>query len=183
MTNTINSASHCEYYHAQIANPENPNQSGAPYEANCEDIIKALGLTFDEGCEFKSIWRRGRARQGFVKAESTALRDAAKAVHYAGRVLRTEEQKAQTPIGNVFVSPGIDATSVDGPLTISRYDWSEKPEQFKWAATDRNGYIYFYEQRPHIVDDRSLGWTGTGVMGVPSVGMYSDWRESLEARP
>lgn len=87
------SGSHCEYYHCPVDRPQNPNQK-VPYIANCEDIIQALGLTFDEGCEFKSLWRRGRARQGFLKAETTAVRDAAKAVHYAKRVLAFEEAKA-----------------------------------------------------------------------------------------
>lgn len=87
------SGGHCEYYHCEVAHPQNPNQT-VPYIANCEDIIQSLGLTFDEGCEFKSIWRRGRGRQGFKKAESTAVRDATKAVHYAKRVLAFEQRMA-----------------------------------------------------------------------------------------
>lgn len=87
-------ATQCEYYEAPVEHPQNPRQGGVPYIPNCEDIIQALGLTFDEGCEFKSLWRRGRARQGFVKAESTPLRDAQKAYHYAGRVLALEQRKA-----------------------------------------------------------------------------------------
>lgn len=92
------SGSYCEYYQCPVTHPQNPNQA-APYIANCEDIIQALGLTFDEGCEFKSIWRRGRGRQGFVKAESTPLRDAVKAVHYAMRIMHLEQRRedAQRP--------------------------------------------------------------------------------------
>lgn len=84
------SGSHCEYYHAQVDYPENPRQEGVPYEANCEDIIRALGLTFDEGCEFKSIWRRGTGRLGKGKAGNCQARDAVKAYHYAGRTMRLE---------------------------------------------------------------------------------------------
>lgn len=87
-------ATQCRYYECEVDHPQNPKQGGVPYVANCEDIIQALGLTFDEGCEFKSLWRRGRGRQGFVKAESTALRDAQKAHHYSGRVLAFELRKA-----------------------------------------------------------------------------------------
>lgn len=90
---TENSGGHCEYYHALVSVPENPGQQGVAYEANCEDIIQSLEMTFDEACEFKSLWRRARARQGYVKAESTPVRDAAKALHYAGRVLRLEQRK------------------------------------------------------------------------------------------
>lgn len=84
---------HCEYYRVLVTHPENPKQAGVPYEANCEDIIQALGLTFDEGCEFKSLFRRGNARLGKKKANCTAVRDAAKALHYAGRVYRLELRK------------------------------------------------------------------------------------------
>lgn len=86
-------ATQCEYYECSVDHPQNPRQGGVAYIPNCEDIIQALGLTFDEGCEFKSLWRRARARQGFVKAESTALRDAEKAHHYSGRVLAFERRK------------------------------------------------------------------------------------------
>ena len=87
-------ATQCAYYECSVDHPQNPSQGGVPYTPNCEDIIQALGLTFDEGCEFKSIWRRARARQGFAKAESDAVRDATKAVHYAQRVLAYEQRKA-----------------------------------------------------------------------------------------
>lgn len=92
-----NSGKHCEYYHCPVTRPQNPNQT-EPYIANCEDIIQALGLTFDEGCEFKSLWRRGRARQGYLKAESTPVRDAVKAVHYAQRVLSYEQSKVSDEV-------------------------------------------------------------------------------------
>lgn len=88
-----NQATQCRYYECEVDHPQNPLQGGVAYIANCEDIIQALGLTFDEGCEFKSLWRRGRGRKGFVKAESTPVRDATKAVHYAQRVLAYELRK------------------------------------------------------------------------------------------
>lgn len=87
------SAYQCEYYECPVDHPMNPRQGGVPYIANCEDIILALGMSFDEGCQFKAQWRRARGLQGFQKAESTPLRDAQKAVHYAKRVLAAEERK------------------------------------------------------------------------------------------
>ena len=86
-------ASQCNYYQVQVLRPQNPDQKGVPYILNCEDMIQALDMTFDEGCETKSLFRRCRARQGFAKAESTAVRDAAKAVHYAQRILAHEQAK------------------------------------------------------------------------------------------
>lgn len=177
----INSGSHCAYYHAKVGHPENPNQSGTPYEANCEDIIKALDMTFDEGCEFKSLWRRARARQGFVKAESDAVRDATKALHYAGRVLRAEQQKV------ALVSPGIEATSADsvGREFVSRYDWLSAPSWANWGATDFSGHFFWFADKPFI-DNSAAGWNIRGDSKYQSVAGDSqclDWRNTLEARP
>ena len=69
------------YYLVQVTHPQRTNQ--APYQAECEDIIRALNMTFDEGCEFKAIWRTAAARLGNGKPGQTALYDAEKRVHYA----------------------------------------------------------------------------------------------------
>lgn len=125
---TENSGGICLYYQAEVTRPQTPNQV-EPYNANCEDIIQALGLTFDEGCEFKSIWRRARARQGFVKAESSAVRDAQKAVHYAGRVLAFELSRAEPEIriewGGIPDWVGFILKSKSGSIVI----WSESFEE------------------------------------------------------
>lgn len=75
-----------DYYLVTVAHPQRENQE--PYQAECEDIILALGLTFDEGCIFKSIWRRARARQGETKQGLTNVYEAEKIHHYAKRVLK-----------------------------------------------------------------------------------------------
>ena len=41
------------YYVVPIKNPQRKEQE--PYQAECEDIIQALGMTFDEGCAFKAL--------------------------------------------------------------------------------------------------------------------------------
>lgn len=76
------------YYLANITHPNRANQG--PYQAECEDIISALGMTFYEGCEFKAIWRTAAARLGNGKPGQKALYDAEKRVHYADRSLRQE---------------------------------------------------------------------------------------------
>lgn len=73
------------YYLVHVPQPQRESQP--PYQAECEDIIQALGLTFDEGCLFKALWRRANARQGNGKPDSKDLYDAEKMVHYAGRIL------------------------------------------------------------------------------------------------
>lgn len=81
------------YYLAQIDSPQRKEQ--APYQAECEDIIRALNMTFDEGCEFKAIWRTAAARLGNGKPDHKAVYDAEKRVHYASASLIQERIKAE----------------------------------------------------------------------------------------
>ena len=74
------------YYLVRVDKPQRSTQ--APYQAECEDIIEALELTFDEGNIFKEIWRSANARKGNGKPGNTPLRGAEKILHYAGRVHR-----------------------------------------------------------------------------------------------
>ncbi|MNO13144.1 hypothetical protein D3C76_27700 [compost metagenome] len=76
------------YYLAQIPHPQREEQ--APYQAECEDIIRALNMSFDEACEFKAIWRTAAARLGNGKPGQKALYDCEKRVHYAQASLRQE---------------------------------------------------------------------------------------------
>lgn len=79
------------YYLVHVTHPQREDQ--APYQAECEDIIQALGMTFDEGCLFKALWRSAAARQGNGKPGSSDIYDAEKMVHYAGRILRHRQLK------------------------------------------------------------------------------------------
>ena len=80
------------YYLVQVDFPQREEQP--PYQAECEDIIEALELTFDEANIFKEIWRTARQRQGTGKAGNTPLRAAQKMVHYAGRILTKAKRTA-----------------------------------------------------------------------------------------
>lgn len=79
------------YYLASVAHPRRPDQ--APYRAECEDIIAALGMTFDEGCEFKAIWRTAAARLGEGKPGQNEVYDCEKRVHYAQNSLVTARHR------------------------------------------------------------------------------------------
>lgn len=74
------------YYLVTVCDPQREEQ--APYQAECEDIIRSLGMTFDEGCLFKAIWRTAAARMGNGKPGQKAKYDAEKMVHYANRILK-----------------------------------------------------------------------------------------------
>ena len=85
------------YYLVKIKDPQRTEQP--PYQAECEDIIRALNMTFDEGCEFKAIWRTAAARLGNGKPGTKAVYDAEKRVHYAKaslRQLQNQEAVART---------------------------------------------------------------------------------------
>ncbi len=80
-----NSGGFVNYYLVKVDHPQRLEQ--VPYQAECEDIIDALDLNFNEANIFKEIWRRARARQGAIKEGNTDLRGAQKIVHYANRIL------------------------------------------------------------------------------------------------
>lgn len=90
MTGHTESGSHggglTNYYLVQVEHPQREGQE--PYQAECEDIIEALGLNFDEGNIFKEIWRTANARQGNGKPGNTEKRGAEKILHYAKRIYR-----------------------------------------------------------------------------------------------
>ncbi|WP_065647678.1 hypothetical protein [Pantoea eucrina] len=88
--------SRVNYYLAQVEHPQREEQ--LPYQAECEDIIAALKMTFDEGCLFKALWRTAAARLGNGKPGQSVLYDAEKMHHYAGRILRAV-RKSSLPAG------------------------------------------------------------------------------------
>jgi hypothetical protein len=86
------------YYLVRVNNPQREDQ--VPYTAECEDIIEALGLNFDEANMFKEIWRSANARtHGNAKIGHSAIYGAEKLVHYAGRILRRMKRSDQESIG------------------------------------------------------------------------------------
>lgn len=80
------------YYLVDIHEPKRL----APYTAECEDIIEALGMTFAEGCAFKAIWRScavrtlGRGKKG---QDEEGIYDAEKVQYYGGRMLAQRKKK------------------------------------------------------------------------------------------
>lgn len=79
------------YYVVDIPEPKRL----APYVAECEDIIEALGMTFSEGCEFKALWRScaartlGKHKEGM---DEDGIYDAEKQEYYARRTLAVRKR-------------------------------------------------------------------------------------------
>lgn len=90
------------YYVVTIKNPQRKEQE--PYQAECEDIIQALGMTFDEGCAFKALWRNAAARMGNGKPGNKALYECEKLVHYANRILAKEKIAEEPAVKDVLSS-------------------------------------------------------------------------------
>ena len=82
----VTSGGRNNYYLVEKFPPQREDQE--PYRAECEDIIEALELNFDEANIFKEIWRSANARKANGKPGHTALYGAQKIVHYAERILR-----------------------------------------------------------------------------------------------
>lgn len=79
------------YYQVEITHPI--NEQAQPYTAECQDIIDALGMTFNEGNAFKALWRRcaartlGKSKRGYTDG----LYDAEKVVFYGERLVQLEQ--------------------------------------------------------------------------------------------
>lgn len=79
-----------DYYKVKV---DNPTTQEAPYSAEANDIIEALGLTFAEGNLLKAVWRIAADRKGLKKKGNNSVYDAEKLVFFANRVLVQEKAK------------------------------------------------------------------------------------------
>lgn len=75
------------YYTVHIANPT--TEGVLPYDAECNDIIEALGMSYAEGNAFKALWRRAAAQNlGIAKrGYKDGLYDAEKVVFFGQRLV------------------------------------------------------------------------------------------------
>lgn len=78
------------YYKVHVAHPTTLPEA---YDAEANDIIESLGLTFAEGNLFKAIWRMAADRNGKKKKGNNSVYDAEKLVFFAERVLVQEKAK------------------------------------------------------------------------------------------
>ena len=79
------------YYAVDVNAPI--NEASDPYTAECQDIIEALKLDFNEGNVLKAIWRRAAARLGrSKKGYDEGLYDAEKIVFYGQRLVAIEQR-------------------------------------------------------------------------------------------
>lgn len=83
-----------DYYKLHIANPANLPTS---YSCECQDIIEALKLDFNEGNIFKALWRRAAARLGNGKPGfEDGVYDAEKIKFSADRILAVAKKEKES---------------------------------------------------------------------------------------
>ena len=73
----------------------------------------------------------------------------------------------------------------ESPQRETRYDWSDAPEWVRFIATDKDGEVWAYQNKPFR---ERLSWHPDGgdcwlVSNLPSYCEQSDWKDSLEERP
>ena len=74
-----------DYYKVHI---ERPTSGGAPYMAECNDIIEALRMEYDVANVFKAAWRVAALRQGRGKpGQDSEVYDGEKIVFFGNRIM------------------------------------------------------------------------------------------------
>ena len=156
------------YYLVRIESPKRLN----PYDAECEDIIEALGMTFSEGCAFKAIWRKCAARTlGIAKAGyKGGLYDAEKAEYYGARMVAAE-LRAATVKESLTVRPAhIDPADVEIASAID-----DDSERMQAIGQNGNGGEHYgkpdWSKAPYN-SVAYIDWTGSSA-GFESA-FYSD---------
>lgn len=78
------------YYKVPVSHP---TSGGDPYDAECNDLIEALGMNFAEGNAFKAIWRLCAARRGLSKrGYDEGVYDAEKVVFFGQRMVVQQKE-------------------------------------------------------------------------------------------
>lgn len=79
------------YYTIHVKNPTTGGRP--PYDAECNDIIEALGMNYAEGNAFKALWRRAAARKGMrKKGYDNGLYDAEKVEFFGKRLIEQSKE-------------------------------------------------------------------------------------------
>lgn len=180
------------YYRVRIDNPTSDDVP--PYQAECNDIIEALGMNYAEGNAFKALWRRAAARNlGMAKkGYEDGLYDAEKVVFFGQRLvaqesaLKAEALSEQKPIAtaeDLMLGTETLSKNLDG-----KPDWKDAPAWAEWLCQDANGKWHWFKDEP-IVNDKHESWfhlTSSesnrhqlAISDIPSL----DWKDSLEPRP
>lgn len=135
------------YYAVNINRPL--DEKADPYRAECQDIIDALGMDFNEGCAFKAIWRRAAARNLGMrkKGYDEGLYDAQKVEFYGARmVAKSTPAREQVAVDGWIEHDGHRRNAPKGGWAVLRHrDGTEsgpvavEPSGSYWAWAETGG--------------------------------------------
>ncbi|MCD1628452.1 hypothetical protein K7I15_00890 [Marinobacter shengliensis] len=80
-----------DYWLLHIPNPKRLE----PYTVECEDIIEAMEMTFQEGEAFKALFRKCKIRMGDGKPGDSELRCSEKVAHFGQRMVVMDQRKVE----------------------------------------------------------------------------------------
>lgn len=80
-----------DYWLLHIPNPKRLE----PYTVECEDIIEAMEMTFQEGEAFKALFRKCKIRMGDGKPGDSELRCSEKVQHFGARMVVMDQRKLE----------------------------------------------------------------------------------------
>jgi hypothetical protein len=165
------------YYSVDVTHPL--DEASDPYTAECQDIIEALKLDFNEGNVLKAIWRRAAARLGKSKKGYTdGLYDAEKVVFYGQRLVEIEqrERRAAGAVQEKFdfvpaFKEGMakaDATHRDSGGSL----FKQEQDTGRWMQWGNGHWFYHSDDATNAPSNLKLllpeGVTVTGRTKVPS---------------
>lgn len=105
------------YYSIDVNAPI--NEASDPYTAECQDIIEALKLDFNEGNVLKAIWRRAAARLGrSKKGYDDGLYDAEKIVFYGQRLVAIEQRSKASAIFTDAQNALVETTCLNDDVRV-----------------------------------------------------------------
>jgi hypothetical protein len=114
-----------DYYLVTVAKPKRL----APYQAECEDIIEALQMTFAEGTVLKALWRSCAARTfGLTKPgadHNFGIYDAEKIAYYGERMvaartkLRDAKQAKNATFGQMTTTKPVGNTALSKECIVT----------------------------------------------------------------
>lgn len=131
------------YYQVDITHPI--NSDAQPYTAECQDIIDALGMTFNEGNAFKALWRRcaartlGKSKRGYTDG----LYDAEKVVFYGERLVQLEQLQRKADGVEQATLPLREEATAEGATHVDQEGYLCKQREGTWLQYVAGVWIQF----------------------------------------